>query len=269
MDEMVTSRPVFSQTESEGPASHAQADLLRADKICVSFGGIRALTDVSLHVNQAEVLGLIGANGAGKTTLVNVLSGFIRAQSGAVRLNGLEVTGRSPQALARLGVVRTFQGARLFGRLSVRENVELGALGIGVKRGIARELAVDLLRQYGLEALADRPASLLTAGQRRRLGMARALAAKPKLLLLDEPAAGLAAAERAELVDLVKSVIATVGCGIVLVEHSMAVVMAACDRIHVLERGTTLAVGSPADIRSDPKVQAAYLGEQSAGDEDA
>lgn len=234
--------------------------LLAAEAVSVHFGGIRALSDVTLTAQEGQILGLIGGNGAGKTTLVNVLTGFIRPSGGTVRFESEVITDERPQARATRGIVRTFQGARVFGELSVRENIEVGALAVGKRRRDARQVADALLSEYGLARVATRPARVLTAGQRRRLGMARAMAADPKVLLLDEPAAGLNADERSQFVRTVRQVCDAGKRAVILIEHSMSVVMAVSDRVHVLERGRTLAVGSPSAIRADAKVQAAYLG---------
>lgn len=233
---------------------------LRAESVSVSFSGLMALSDVTFGASQGEIVGLIGPNGAGKTTLLNVLTGFQSPTQGRVLLDGRDVSAWTPQQLARAGLSRTFQGVRPFGRLTVRDNIAIGALGVGVAPAEARRRAETLLLQYGLEDFALMPASALPAGLQRRLGIARALAAQPRVLLLDEPAAGLNEVEGDELVSLVSKVRADSGCAVVVVEHAMRVIMKLCDRLHVLDGGQTLATGTPAEIRADTRVREAYLG---------
>lgn len=245
-----------SSTDGGGTADFE----LRADRISVSFSGFAALSDVSFSAAEGEILGLIGPNGAGKTTLLNTLTGFQRPTSGRALLNGTDVSRWGPPRLARAGLSRTFQGVRPFGRLSVRTNIEIGALGVGTPRREARRRADELLREYRLEDFSAMPAIALPAGLQRRLGIARALASNPKVLLLDEPAAGLNEGEGDELVRLINSVREQRHCAIVVVEHSMRVIMSLCDRLHVLDGGETLATGTPAEIRANSKVREAYLG---------
>ena len=236
-------------------------DLLRASSVSRSFAGVRALVDVTLEVRRHEVVGLIGPNGAGKSTLVNVLSGFDRPDAGAVQLGGRDVTDWSASRRARAGLARTFQHSRAFPALSVRENVEVSALGIGAGPREASRRADGLLELLGLEKLADATASALSHGDERRLGVARALAAEPRFVLMDEPAAGLPEAELPELAAVVRSVRDEHGAGVLLVDHNVALVMEVCDRIQVLDQGRTLAEGDPAEIRANLDVAAAYLGE--------
>jgi branched-chain amino acid transport system ATP-binding protein len=233
---------------------------LRAERVSVEFSGLKALTDVTFAVEQGEIVGLIGPNGAGKTTLLNVLTGFQRPTGGRVLLDGRQVSGWSSQRFARAGLARTFQGVRPFGRLTVRENVEVGALGVGARLRDARRRTDELLREYGLEEFDGLAASALPAGIQRRLGIARALASQPRVLLLDEPAAGLNELEGDELVALVSDVRRRLGCAVVVVEHAMRVIMRLCDRLHVLDGGRTLASGTPAEIRANRVVRQAYLG---------
>jgi branched-chain amino acid transport system ATP-binding protein len=242
------------------PGRNGEGSRLRARSISISFEGLRALEDVDLDVNYGEILGLIGPNGAGKTTLVNILSGFLRPQLGTVQLDGQNVTGAKPQALARMGLLRTFQNVRPFRNLTVVENVELGGVGIGLSRRAAKKRAVELLASNRMAHLADLRAGALSYGDERRLGVLRALAAEPKYLLLDEPAAGLDETESDELAGAVRSIRDEHGCGIVLIEHDMRMVMGLCDRIQVLDYGKSLAVGAPEQIRNDPSVIRAYLG---------
>jgi len=222
---------------------------------------VRALQDVTLELNRHEVVGLIGPNGAGKSTLVNVLSGFDFPSEGKVELGAREITGWSSHRRARAGLARTFQHSRSFRSLSVRENVEVAALGVGTGPRKARRRAQDLLELLGLSALAEVPASTLAQGDERRLGVARVLATEPNFVLLDEPAAGLPEAELPDFLEVVRSVRDEHGAGVLLIDHNMALVMGVCDRIHVLDQGRTLAAGAPDEIRGNLDVAAAYLGE--------
>jgi branched-chain amino acid transport system ATP-binding protein len=226
-----------------------------------SFAGVHALRDVTLELRRGEIVGLIGPNGAGKSTLVNVLSGFDRPSSGTVELEGRDVTRWKPSRRGRAGLVRTFQHSHAFRALSVRENVEVAALGSGTPPGAARAQADGLLDALGLASHADAPADALAQGDERRLGVARALATKPRFVLLDEPAAGLPEAELSAFASAVHEVRDDREAGVLLIDHNMALIMDICDRIHVLDQGRTLAEGTPADIRANIDVAAAYLGE--------
>lgn len=229
-----------------------------------SFEGIHALRDVSLEVGRGEVVGLIGPNGAGKSTLVNVLSGFDRPTSGTVELEGRDVTRWSPGRRGREGLSRTFQHSHAFRSLSVRENVEVAALGVGAAAGEARRRASELLEKLGLTAHAESLAATLAQGDERRLGVARAMATTPRFLLLDEPAAGLPEAEIPALTNAVRSVRDDDGVGVLLIDHNMALIMKISDRIIVLDQGRMLAEGTPQEIRANLDVAAAYLGESAA-----
>jgi branched-chain amino acid transport system ATP-binding protein len=222
---------------------------------------VHALREVTLELNRHEVVGLIGPNGAGKTTLVNVLTGFDFPTAGAVELEGREITSWSPQRRGRAGLARTFQHSRSFGGLSVRENVEVAALGSGAGPREARRRAGTLLELLGLARRDAQPAGSLAHGDERKLGVARALATRPRFLLLDEPAAGLPEAEVPEFAAVVRSVRDEHQAGVLLIDHNMALVMDVCDRIQVLDQGRTLAEGTPAEIRANLDVAAAYLGE--------
>jgi branched-chain amino acid transport system ATP-binding protein len=228
--------------------------------LTVDFGGLRAVDGVDLHVERGEIFGLIGPNGAGKTTLVNALTGFQRPTAGRVSLDHTEVTGWAPARLARFGVVRTFQNVRLYARLTVRQNLELGAIGIGLGRSGARNAAERLLEQLGLGVFADADAEGLPHGIERRVAIARALAARPDFLLLDEPAAGLNENESADLVASLAAVRDDIGCGLLVIEHDMSVIMRLCERIQVLDHGRTIRIGTPAEVRADNAVLTAYLG---------
>ena len=239
----------------------ANSGTLEARDVHVRFEGVRAISGASLHLGQNEILGLIGPNGAGKTTLVNVLTGFQRPDKGTVWLSGRNVTGRTPFQLARDGVARTFQGVRLFGGLSVFQNVEAGALGVGLGGHRARERADEVLQWLNLAAQATARADALPFGEERRVGIARALAMRPRFLLLDEPAAGLNERECDELREVIRDIRRRLDCGVLLIEHNMAVIMGLCDRIHVLDQGRSIAEGAPSDIRANSDVKRAYLGE--------
>ena len=236
------------------------APLLEADGIVVRFQGLTAIDDVAFTLDSGRIVGLIGPNGAGKTTLVNVLTGFQAADAGTVQLAGKDITGHSPQRRARNGVARTFQGSRIFADMSVSENVEVSCVGVGLRRAAAAERAAEALELLGLNDLASRPASDLSTGQERRLQVARAVAMRPRCLFLDEPAAGLNEAETDELVQVIAGLPGEVGCGVVLIEHDMRVIMGLCERIVVLDTGRVLMVGTPAEVRSDRAVIDAYLG---------
>jgi branched-chain amino acid transport system ATP-binding protein len=232
--------------------------------VSVRFGGLAAIQDVSIALAKGEILGLIGPNGAGKTTLVNVLSGFQRPSLGTVQLEGRNLLVARPDAFARAGIARTFQAARLFRNLSVAENVEVGLVAQGASRAAARRRARALLEELSLHSRAEILASALSYGEERRVGVARALGLSPSYLLLDEPAAGLSPAEAETLGRDIADIRNRRGCGVLVIEHNMALVLSMCDRIHVLGSGRTIAVGSPQEIRADATVRRAYLGETAA-----
>ena len=236
---------------------------LRASSVSRSFAGVEALRDVSLELRQGEVVGLIGPNGAGKSTLVNVLSGFDRPTRGQVLLEERDVTRWPAHRRGRHGLARTFQHSHAFGGLSVRENVEVAALGVGASQRVAATRAAELLELLGLTAYAEQSAASLPHGDERRLGVARALATKPRFVLMDEPAAGLSEAEVPRFATAVRTV-QEHGAGVLFVDHNVALVLEVCDRIYVLDQGATLAEGTPEEIRADLGVAAAYLGESAA-----
>ena len=236
-------------------------DVLRATDVSRAFDALHALRGVTLELHRHEVVGLIGPNGAGKTTLVNVLTGFDYPTSGTVELAGVDVSSWTPHRRGRAGLARTFQHSRSFASLTVRENVEVAALGGGARPGAARRRADDLLELLGLRAREEQPAGSLAHGDERKLGVARALATEPRFLLLDEPAAGLPEAEVPEFAAVVRSIRDEHQAGVLLIDHNMALVMDVCDRIHVLDQGRTLAAGTPAEVRGNLDVAAAYLGE--------
>jgi branched-chain amino acid transport system permease protein len=240
--------------------ARGSAGSLRAEGVSLAFSGLHVLRGVKLELPPGEALGLIGPNGAGKTTLVNVLSGFQAPDSGSVLLDGIDVTGRSPARLARAGLGRTFQAALPFAGLTVMESVAVGAMGVGVGRRRAVEIAADVLERLGLSEQAQNAAGRQPQGNQRLLGIARALATGPRYLLLDEPAAGLNDEECRELVAILRGVIRDFGCAILLIEHDMNVVMDLCSQVQVLDDGETVAVGSPEEVQADPAVVEAYLG---------
>lgn len=241
-------------------AAMATGASLEVRGLCVHFEGVKAVDLVDLDLLQGEILGLIGPNGAGKTTLVNALTGFQRPTAGSISLAGEEITAWSPERRARRGLVRTFQAVRLFRGLSVLENVTVVGTATGMSSRHARRLAWELLEEAGLGHLATLPAQGIPTGFERRLGIVRALAARPAFLLLDEPAAGLDETESDELVASLRAVRDRTGCALLVIEHDMRVIMRLCERIQVIDYGKTIGIGTPAEIQRDPAVIKAYLG---------
>jgi branched-chain amino acid transport system ATP-binding protein len=223
------------------------------------FGGVRAVDGVSFEVPEGTILGLIGPNGAGKTTLFNLISGYLRPTHGSVHVFGEDVTGLAPFALARRGLTRTFQIVRPFPRLSVLENVMVGALLHEHAVTPAEDDARRVLELLGMERLAELPASSLTLASRKRLEIAKALALRPRLLLLDEVVSGLTATEVAATIEIVRGIRKS-GVTIVIVEHILHVIMGLCDHVVVLDHGKKLAEGTPVEVAADRQVVAAYLG---------
>jgi branched-chain amino acid transport system ATP-binding protein len=245
--------------------------LLEASGMTVTYGGVHANRDVDLEVGRAEFVGLIGSNGAGKTTFIDAITGFARVNAGAVRFDGDDITRLPPSERARRGLVRTFQSLELFDDLTVRDNLLVAcehsrwwSLPIDVFRcKRAREVDEKVswaLATVGLEHLADKLPEDLPHGQRKMVGVARALAASPKLVLLDEPAAGLDAEESAELAKELRGLL-DLGVSVLLIDHDMGLVLSVCDRVYVLDFGKVVAQGTPAQIRNDETVIAAYLGD--------
>jgi branched-chain amino acid transport system ATP-binding protein len=252
----------------------AGRDLLAAQRVTKRFGGLAALDQVVLAIAEGEVRGLIGPNGAGKTTMVNVLSGMLAPTAGSIRFSGHEIGGQAPHRVARQGIRRTFQTLRLFPEMSVLGNVAVGyhahtraeVLDALLRTGRARReeaetmgKAREALAFVGLDAGPDLPAGSLAYGQQRLLEVARALVGEPRLLLLDEPAAGMNPAECDHLLDLIRRMQRR-GITLLIIEHRMDLIMEACDRITVLNYGRNLAEGTPAEIQADTAVIEAYLG---------
>jgi ABC-type branched-subunit amino acid transport system ATPase component len=235
---------------------------LEIDAVSKDFAGVHALRDVSARVGDGEILAVIGPNGSGKTTLINVVSGVIRPTSGQVRMNGTVLTALPSHAVARAGVGRTFQNIRLFRDMTVIENVDTAASQSPRTRGLVRprRMSRAALATPGLERYADRVVSTLPYGIQRRVEIARAISTEPRFLLLDEPAAGLNEVESDELLEVIRAVRRHLGCGILIVDHDLRLIMRVAERIHALNEGRTLAEGTPEQIRRDRAVIEAYLG---------
>ncbi|MBK7537367.1 MAG: ABC transporter ATP-binding protein [Myxococcales bacterium] len=251
------------------------SEVLAARGLSLSFGGLRAVNDFSLSLGSSDLAGLIGPNGAGKTTVFNLLTGVYQPDAGSVLLDGKQVNGKKPSQIAAAGLARTFQNIRLFGELSVLDNVRTAA-GVRTRSGLWRSLlrtplylaeeravterSLELLELLGIAHRREEQARSLPYGDQRRLEIARALATEPKVLLLDEPVAGMNSSEKVEMRGLIQTLRKQFDLAILLIEHDMGLVMDICEHITVLDHGMTIAAGKPAAIQSNPAVIEAYLG---------
>jgi branched-chain amino acid transport system ATP-binding protein len=264
--------PASGESARESAVAEPQAGL-RVDGVSVSFEGLQALDGVTLGVDPGQVVGVIGPNGAGKTTLFNVICGFVQPGEGTIEWRGESLAGVRPHNLVRLGIARTVQGVRLFPRMTALENVMVGGghlhrAGVGFSLlGLPRAdradralraAALEALDRFGARDTAEERADSLPYGIQKRVALARALVAKPELLLLDEPAGGLGADDLAELADAIRELRGEMS--VMLVEHRMDLVMSVCDRVAVLDSGKLIAAGSPDEVRANPAVLEAYLG---------
>lgn len=253
------------------------AELLKVDNVSMVFGGLRAVSNLSMHIDEGELIGLIGPNGAGKTTAFNMITGVYTPTEGKVYFNGKQSSGKKSYQVTQMGMARTFQNIRLFSELSVIDNVKI-AYNMHVTYSLADAIvrdgkylseeefitqkALDLLKIFHLEEEAHEVAKNLPYGKQRRLEIARALATEPKLLLLDEPAAGMNPQETKELMEMIRWIRKEFNLSILLIEHDMGLVMGVCERIYVLEYGMKIAEGTPNEIKQNARVIEAYLGEE-------
>ena len=253
------------------------AELLKVDNVSMVFGGLRAVSNLSMHIDEGELIGLIGPNGAGKTTAFNMITGVYTPTEGKVYFNGQQSSGKKSYQVTQMGMARTFQNIRLFSELSVIDNVKI-AYNMHVTYNLADAIvrdgkylseedyitqkAMDLLKIFHLEEEAHEVAKNLPYGKQRRLEIARALATEPRLLLLDEPAAGMNPQETKELMEMIRWIRKEFNLSILLIEHDMGLVMGVCERIYVLEYGMKIAEGTPEEIKHNTRVIEAYLGEE-------
>ncbi len=245
---------------SISPGSPQIHERLVIKNISKNFAGLAALQNVSLELQQGEILGLIGPNGSGKTTLINVVTGLLPSNGGKISVGNVDITNKPPHMVAHTGVSRTFQTIRLFRELTVYENVLVSALSVGFTRRQARDSADQVLSEMGISNWGESLAGELPYGLERRVEVTRALAMKPKFLLLDEPAAGLNEDESDQLLEILRPIPLARNLGILIVEHDMRLIMRLCNRLHVLNYGQTIGEGKPDDVRKIPAVVQAYLG---------
>lgn len=232
--------------------------VLEARNLFKSFGGVHATQNVSAHVKRGEIVGLIGPNGSGKTTLLNLLAGFYRPDAGRVMLHGEDVTGYAANQIARRGLIRSWQDPRVVGSLSVRRNIELGGLAAGKSGSEQDKFVAELIDKFGLSDVADKPAAAMPYGKQKVVALARALAARPSVLMLDEPLAGLSLPEQEQMVGYIREF--SSGGSVVIVDHAFGVIVKLCERVVVLNSGCKLAEGKPDEIASDKSVAEVYLG---------
>jgi branched-chain amino acid transport system ATP-binding protein len=237
---------------------------LNAIDVSVEFAGLKALAGVSLALDSGEIVGLIGPNGSGKTTLINAVTGQVPLAGGRVMLADQTISGLAPRQVALKGISRSFQIVRLFNNMTVVENIEAAALAHGAGLGAARSKAEALLVEFNLTAKADELGSSLSYGDKRRVEIARALAADPSFLLLDEPAAGMNEAETETLLHTLAALPQARGLGLLIIDHDMGLIMRLCHRLHVLASGRTIAAGTADEVRRNPAVIEAYLGSEAA-----
>lgn len=247
------------------PEPSPSHESLIVNDVTKRFAGLAALQNVSMSLEKGEILGLIGPNGSGKTTLINVITGLLPSDGGQIMVGQIDITNKPSYQVAHTGISRTFQTIRLFRELTVLENVEVAALGVGFSRRQAHEEAVQALAELGISRWGDSWAGELPYGLERRVEVTRALAMKPKFLLLDEPAAGLNEEESNQLMEILRPIPEKKNLGMLIVEHDMRLIMRLCHRLHVLNYGKTIGEGSPDEVRKIPAVVQAYLGKTQRG----